>query len=443
MYISDRVIFAKLKNRRWLLFSTLSGAVDIIDEALANNLKKRKWADISPEVTSNLLERGYIFESRQKEVLEFLRLCELIKERDARLAPEFIVIPTYQCNLNCRYCYERDLQERGNLLDAELFLLLWQAMDDIAESFTYEGVPKLAFLGGEPLLMSNYQLIKNILEGCFQRKWEVEVITNGTTLTKYAPLISRYKVKAIQVTLDGPRDIHNLRRTFHNGRGSFDQIVKGINETLKRGIKIYLRVNLDSRNLDHLPFLANFIQQKRWLESGLFSPYLYAMSDSGCLQQLHIIKETEVLEKIIELSKKYPEMNIFKWRFHGLDHLEAVLQGEIFSPMVRFCAATQNQYVFDSLGKIYACWWGVGRQEFEIGEFAPRLSWYQDNLEQWRNRDIFTIPQCRQCKFALICGGGCTEKAIREEEGISSPRCSSFQEIISSAVPFLIRQHQL
>ena len=443
MYLSKRVIYVKLDNEQGVLFNTLSGAIDIIDDNIAKSLWNGRWDAISQETKNVLLERSYVFESSQKETSEFMRLYELMKERDAKLAPEFVIIPTYQCNLRCQYCYERDLQDKGSLLDVGLLDLLWQAMDSIANNYTYEEVPQLTIMGGEPLLRCNYKIIKDILRGCFQRKWKVEIISNGTSLTQYASLLSRYKVKGIQVTLDGTRDIHNRRRMFQSGKGSFDQIIKGITEMIKREIKIYLRVNLDSQNLNHLPFLANFIQERKWMESRLVFPYLYAMSDSGCLQKLYIIKETDVLKKIIELSEKYPEMAIFDWKFHGLDHFEAVLQGEIFSPMLRFCSATKNQYVFDARGKIYACWWGVGRQEFEIGEVAPRLHWYQDNLKQWRDRNILVIPACSQCKFALICGGGCAEKAIQEEGGINQPRCSLFKEIFSSAIPFLIKRCRL
>lgn len=443
MYFSDKVVYVKLDNEQWLLFSILSGAIDIIDKHLANNLRNEKWDAISLEMKTILLKRGYVFESRQKETSEFLRLYELIKERDSKLAPEFIVIPTYQCNLRCQYCYEGNLQDKGRLLNVGLVGLLWQAMDDIANVSAYERMPQLTLMGGEPLLKRNYRIIKDILEGCLQRRWMVEIITNGVTLTQYASLLLKYEVKGVQVTLDGPHDIHDQRRMFWNGKGSFDQIVKGITEIIKREIKVYLRVNLDSQNLDHLPHLANFIQEKRWVESELVFPYLYAMSDSGCLKQLYIVREPEVLKKIVELSEKYPEMSIFDWRFHGLDQIEAVLRGKTFSPMFRFCSATKNQYVFDSLGKIYACWWGVGRQEFEIGGFVPQLHWYQDNLEKWRNRNVLTIPQCLHCKFALICGGGCAEKAIQEEGGIGQPRCSSFQEILSLAVPFLIKRYRL
>lgn len=443
MYLSDRVVYVKLDSEQWLIFSTLSGAIDIIDKKLADDLREERWDLISSETKVILRERGYVFPSSEKERAEFLRLYGLIRERDAKLAPEFVVIPTYQCNLRCRYCYEGSLQDKGSLLGVRLSGLLWQAMDEIASSYIYEGKPQLTLMGGEPLLKTNHRTIRDILEECLQRRWMVEIVTNGTTLTQYAPLLSKYEVKGVQVTLDGHRDIHNQRRVFGGGKGSFDQIVKGIDEMIKRKIKVYLRVNLDSQNLDHLPRLANFIQERRWIESGLVSPYLYAMSDSGCLKQLYIIKETEVLTKIVELSEEYPEMSIFDWRFHGLDQVEAALQGEIFSPMFCFCSAVKNQYVFDPLGKIYPCWWGVGRQEFEIGRFTPQFHLHQGNLEKWRNRNVLTISQCLHCKFALICGGGCAEKAIQEEGGIGQPRCSSFQEMFSLAVPFLIRRHRL
>jgi len=443
MYLSNRTICVRLDNIQWLLFNTLSGALDIIDKDLANNLRQKRWSVISPEIKKSLLERGYLFESHKKEVSEFLKLCEVIRERESKLAPEFVVIPTYQCNLRCQYCYEGNLQYKGSLLNGKLLSLLWHAMDEITSSYIYEETPKLTLLGGEPLLKPNYDIIANILGGCFQRRWTVEITTNGTTLTRYASLLSRYQVKGIQVTLDGTRDIHDQRRAFPSGKGSFDQILEGITSSIRKGIKVYLRVNLDSQNLDYLPSLAIFIQEKGWLESGLVFPYLYPMSDSGCLRQLHIVKEAKLLGKVIELSKKYPEMNVFQWKFHGIDQIEAVLHGKTFSPMFRFCSATKNQYVFDPLGKIYACWWGVGNKQFEIGVFAPKLRWYQDNLDKWRHRDVLTISRCSQCKFALICGGGCTEKAIREEGGIDQPRCSSFSEIISLAAPFLIKQQQL
>lgn len=443
MYFSDRVIYVNLNNGQWLLFNTLSGSIDIVDEFLANNLKAKEWSAIPQEMKTILVERGYVFESHQKEESEFFRLAKLVKERDAMLPPEFVVIPTYHCNLKCRYCYEGGIRDKAVTMNAELLLLFWQAIDDIAKAYTFEGTPQVTILGGEPLLKANNKIVANVLEGSFKRNWKVEVITNGTTLTQYTPILSKYKVEGIQITIDGPRDVHDQRRMFRNGRGSFDQIVDGITEVIRKGIKVYLRANLDSQNLGSLPFLACYIQKIGWLESGLVFPYLYPMSDSGCLRQLYIVKETEVLEKILELSEKYPEMDIFQWRFHGLDQIETVLQGEIFSPMFRFCSATQNQYVFDPCGKIYACWWGVGRKEFEIGEFAPMLCWYWHNLEKWQNRSVLTIPECIRCRFALICGGGCTEKAIQEEGGIDKSRCSLFQEIISLGVPFLINKKYL
>ncbi|MCL4354952.1 hypothetical protein M1349_05855, partial [Patescibacteria group bacterium] len=102
-----------MNNGQWLLFNTLSGSIDIVDEFLANNLKAKEWSAIPQEMKTILVERGYVFESHQKEESEFFRLAKLVKERDAMLPPEFVVIPTYHCNLKCRYCYEGGIRDKA------------------------------------------------------------------------------------------------------------------------------------------------------------------------------------------------------------------------------------------------------------------------------------------------------------------------------------------
>jgi uncharacterized protein len=442
MYISDKIIYVRLNKKSYLLFNTLSGAMDIVNKELANQLQQNKLELVPAETKKVLLERNYLFESRQKEISTFSRICETFAEKNSQSAPEFVLIPSYRCNLKCQYCYEANLRDKGKPLNTGSLPVLWKAMKYIAKKHISKNAPRITLMGGEPLLRNNYKLISRILMQCSSEGWKVEIITNGTTLNQYAELLSRHNVKGVQVTIDGIKNVHDQRRMFKNGEGSFLQIMQGITSLLEKGIKIYLRVNLDSQNIEKLPLLANFIQQQEWMKSKLCIPYLYAMSEGGCLKQTYTIKESEVLKKIISLSVKHSEMNIFEWRFHGLDHMEAALQGKMFTPMTNFCSATTNQYVFDQRGKIYACWWGIGKKEFEIGKFMPNLCWHKDNLMKWRNRSIATIPQCQKCKFALICGGGCAEKAIEEEGGIDKPRCSAFEEIISLAAPFLIAKYQ-
>ena len=77
--------------------------------------------------------------------------------------------------------------------------------------------------GGEPLL--EMDLIKNMSKQFIAICQEKEVqynssmVTNGYHLTpQIAKELKELKVENIQITIDGPEDIHNARRILANGR---------------------------------------------------------------------------------------------------------------------------------------------------------------------------------------------------------------------------------
>ncbi len=94
----------------------------------------------------------------------------------------------------------------------------------------------------------------------------------------------------IQVTLDGERKIHNKRRVFHDGSGSFDAIWQNIRLALEKQIEVYIRVNVDSDNLESLPALADLIE-KDMLPSKHIHPYLYLLQDGGCAGDSKVLDE--------------------------------------------------------------------------------------------------------------------------------------------------------
>ena len=56
-------------------------------------------------------------------------------------------------------------------------------------------------------------------------------------------------------------------------------------------------------------------------------------------------------------------------------------------------------------------------------------------------RDITKIEQCRTCKNALFCGGGCPN-GIPEDKDIYSPNCYSFWNETENTVPAIFRLKQ-
>jgi len=100
--------------------------------------------------------------------------------------------------------------------------------------------------------------VRRVLEYASASGWEVEVITNGVHLKDYVPLFGECAVSQIQVTVDGPKEIHDVRRPTVTGDGSFDRITSSVDAALAAGLAVVVRVNADKQNVDSAPELARF-----------------------------------------------------------------------------------------------------------------------------------------------------------------------------------------
>lgn len=57
-----------------------------------------------------------------------------------------------------------------------------------------------------------------------------------------------FSVRSVQITLDGPPEIHNKRRRMPNGEDTFYKIVNNIVEACNI-IPIVIRINVDKTNI--------------------------------------------------------------------------------------------------------------------------------------------------------------------------------------------------
>src|SRR6266540_281951 len=141
---------------------------------------------------------------------------------------------TERCNLRCRHCYQNDIQ-RQELSLQECADVVEEAADMLQEWEQTYGVSFSAsfnITGGEPLLRPDLFMILDMLTA---RKFSFFLLTNGTLLT--AETANRFinaGVKGVQVSMEGPRDIHESIR----GPGSFTAAEAGIKELVNAGIKV-------------------------------------------------------------------------------------------------------------------------------------------------------------------------------------------------------------
>ena len=95
----------------------------------------------------------------------------------------FALMLTWQCNLNCMYCFEKFKTSNKQMeLDVAKRIILKEFSD--FEKFGNDGIIKVDFFGGEPLL--NFQLIKDLSEWIWEQNFPINyvlsVTTNGTLL---------------------------------------------------------------------------------------------------------------------------------------------------------------------------------------------------------------------------------------------------------------------
>ena len=85
-----------------------------------------------------------------------------------------------------------------------------------------------------------------------------------------------------------------------------------------------------------------------------------------------------------------------------------------------------GNYSISPDGKIYWCTC-VEEGKYPIGQFRPNVIIFKDKEAKIRNRNVFTLKECRKCNFKYICGGGCPLFNIKRGERIDKNYCGIFK----------------
>jgi len=136
----------------------------------------------------------------------------------------------------------------------------------------------IGFYGGEPFLKANFRVVEYIVNKALNLGhatfWAV---SNATELDAYRPLLSREKLSNIQVTIDGVPSEHDRRRIHEDGSGSFGAIASNISMALDMGVSVSIRLNIDRRNVENLPELAEMFVSRGWTSYPNFGVYTAAV----------------------------------------------------------------------------------------------------------------------------------------------------------------------
>ncbi len=429
----------RINSRYTLINNTLTGALDIIENDIWSLVEGKKFNNIDTEPLSNLIERGYLYYDLKKEDEILVELYNNYIKKVSSGLLRFVFCPSYQCNLRCIYCFQRDLPSNPNkFMSIKILDDAINAAEEISKEKSGK-VDSVELFGGEPLLLKSKPLVKKILKFAKEKDALITIVTNGVMAKDFIDILLpvKEKIRMLQITVDGPPEIHNKRRKFPSGKGSFDKISESIDLLLKNNIHTNVRVNIDSTNIEYLPDLYEYISKKNWIKHPDFNIMLALVTDHSTLDYDNIIiPEEKLLERLIKVYDKYPAVEdaFGFYKFKPLRHILDLVKGAPnVSPKFINCESNLLELnIFCPDGYIYACGESIGNPDYAIGKFSPKLEFYPDKKKLWTERTILNIKKCRTCKFAPLCGGGCAYSSILIYKDNSKPICERYQEVLDT-----------
>lgn len=424
----------------YAILNSLSGGFDLVKAEEYDKLQILKQGNNleDEEFLNYLSQRGYVYgdEQAEKKRLEE-RWPEFQKALD-ETSPQVLLVPTYSCNFACTYCYQNGIKHKTQLITQEVA----DAFFDHLKLIYPDQKPFITLFGGEPLNASPRQkeIIDYIVKKAAQGGYAITAVTNGYDLLAYLDILQQTTVKEIHITLDGPQDIHDLRRPTAGGQGTYDKIMLGVTEAVRRGIPINLRVVLDKTNYPGLVALAEDLDSRGWLDlpAQRFKTQIgrsYQLFDCSATMPEHLMGHAEHWAMFVKLAEEHPILKKFTSpEFKGINHL--VQTGELYLPSYDTCPACRTEWVFDLYGDIYGCTATTGQDEFKLGTYFPEYAINDDEVKEWQERSVLTIPECQTCEVSLICGGGCGTVAKNKHGRVLAPDCHPIKDLLTIGLAY-------
>lgn len=446
-----------------LLFNGANGVMDEVGNALGDKLRAPRTpvdlSDMSESEIRYLKKRGHITPLSQEEEVETLKhIARSLHQQDQKSAKgegHIMFLLSYNCNLDCHYCYQRQIRRR----DRKSHHAQVMSPAFVEELFTqhfktlFPGVPyhrvSITLYGGEPFLPRHTQAIAKILELAHQTPVQnIGAVTNGTQIETmldfFGPLPDQ--VTNVQITLDGAQESHDQSRIPPSKTPTFQKIIANVHRLLEKKVRVNLRINISPESIHQLDRLAEFLEKQELLAHPLVYSYVNPIS-------IHYDQtDEEGLLSVAEVSNYLTNSPISKQlrtpAGRRADHFRYLLsrqKGVTGLTRSSFCMiSTENEVVVDPYGDIYKCYDEAGREEYKVGEIREgQIKWFEPVLKAYLSRNISTMEQCSTCSVALACGGECAALAKAKYHDYFTPYCNDVKSVFLDAIKSLYQERTM
>jgi len=328
------------------------------------------------------------------------------------------------CNLNCDYCF---FLKKERLYPGSAFRM----SDEVHEAYIRQlleahQVPQvtIAWQGGEPTLMGldffkrsvelqkKYQKPGTRIENTFQ--------TNGILLDDAWCRFFHENNFLIGLSMDGPRELHDVYRRDKGGKGTFDRVLAAARLLQAHKVEFNILCTVNSKNADRPLEVYRFFRDELGARYIQFIPIVERDNETGYQEGRQVTDRSVRPEPwgrfLIEIFDEWLKKDVgdtFVLNFDGalagwLDMAGTVC---IFGPTCGLGLALEHN------GDLYSCDHFVEPKHLlgnilktplvELVASEKQVKFGQDKKE--------TLPQtCKDCEFLRVCHGECPKHRFVE-----------------------------
>lgn len=408
MKVSKYTILKKYDDKV-LFFNSLSCAFAIVDNnylSVIDDINNQCYDEskYDKELIAQMKRTHSIVEDDFDE-LEYIQFIRNLSKYDTK-SLAMTIAPTLDCNFRCVYCFESHIHGvmKSDVQD-EIVSFVNKRADSLKEV-------SICWFGGEPMLSKKviYELSNRIIDVCQKRgiRYSASIISNASLIDKDTiSNFKKYQISSIQITVDGPKDIHDSRRKSLSGKSSFDTIINNAKLLLENEISVSMRINIDNDNVDKINDLLLLLSDQPLFRERLVITFGHVTAQTEVCKSIEpgCLSTEQYANSLIELYNK-----VLKYGFSK--------NLMLLYPRVHFNYCTYdyaNSFVIDPLGNLYKCWNQIGVEKHKCGsifdidgvpstKFMKCVSWNPIKGE------------CENCKFLPVCMGGCPDLSSQLEE---------------------------
>jgi uncharacterized protein len=369
------------------------------------------------------------------------------------------------CNLKCDYCYyyqtgDDSWKNRPTRVASDTVVQLADFLKQGIQECHIETL-QIVFHGGEPTLQrpEDFDWACNYLTVSLGSlcRLEFTIQTNGTRLDKkWLELFVKHRV-AVGVSIDGRKAIHDKARPYHNGRGSYDRTVAGIqllqsNEEFNADKNLGALSVLDAE-LDYRDVINHLHCELGINDLGFLLPD--CTHDDGIPNLKSGLDYGRALVDIFDVWAEHAKLNV-----REVEVLLRKFQKTKLSPSgIAYSQANKDFEGFDLLNHII-----VVQSDGELNiddsympvvgwrQSVPRASIFDVSLEDHLRFPVFTeiygalsdMPDlCKECVWVGVCkAGDALENRWSTEKKFNNPSvfCEALKIYYEHVVKWLYKQ---